>query len=235
MKFFERAVFEEEHEIQLIKNFFGNTPNVFVDVGGNLPENSISTPLELCGWTGLVVEPQPDCCDALRAKRNSPIFQCACVSQKQIDDGINVIRLFLAGPQSSTNFNFISPRDRTETFIEVPARTLNQVLEEAGLSKIDLLSLDTEGTEVDVMQGLDWQKFSPKLVLLEDHARNFYKHNFMKSLGYKLFRRTGFNSWYARECDALPISLFGYLQIFRKYVLGLPGRNFRIWRQKKFS
>jgi hypothetical protein len=141
----------------------------------------------------------------------------------------------LAGPQSSTNLNFISPRDKTDSFIDVPVKTLNQVIKEAGLVRVDLLSLDTEGTEIDVMNGFDWEGYKPKIVLLEDHARNFSKHKFMKSLGYKLFRRTGFNSWYALEKDALPISFFGYLQLFRKYILGMPGRNLRIWRHKNFG
>jgi FkbM family methyltransferase len=235
MKYLNPAVFTDDHEVALIEAFFGGAPSVFVDVGANLPENSISTPLERHGWTGVLVEPQPDCCEALRSVRTSPVVQCACVSQEDLDAGVTSVRLYLAGPQSSVDFDFISPRDRTQRYIDVPARTLNQVVADAGIASIDLLSLDTEGTEIAVLQGLDWKRYRPRLVLLEDHARDFSKHRFMKSLGYKLFRRTGFNSWYARVPDALPISPWGYLQLLRKYVLGMPVRNFRRWRHERLG
>lgn len=227
------ALFDEHEETELIKKFFGGQPKTFVDVGGNFPETSVSTPLEHAGWRGVVVEPQPDCAAALRAVRHTPVVECACVSQASIDGGLQSVRLWLAGPQSSVNADFISPRDRTGRHLDVPAKSLNQVLAENGIDRVDLLSLDTEGTEIEVMNGLDWGKHRPTLVLLEDHARDFVKHHYMQSKGYRLFRRSGFNSWYAQPGDALTLSPLGALQLFRKYVLGMPGRKLRRWRHQR--
>jgi hypothetical protein len=47
---------------------------------------------------------------------------------------------------------------------------------------------------------------------------------------FVLFRRTGFNAWYAKPKDALKISLYGRIQLFIKYYIGGPLRNFRRWR-----
>ena len=227
------AVFADRAEHALILAFFGGRPGVFVDVGANYPESSISTPLEKQGWTGVVVEPQPDCVAALQTARTCAIVHAACVSDAAAAKG--GVELHLAGRQSSTSRNFIAPRERTDEHILVPAKTLTSILDEASLTAIDVLSLDTEGTEIEVMNGLDWTRFAPTLILLEDHARDFSKHRYMRSRGYTLFRRTGFNSWYAKPERALPVSPFGRLQLVRKYVLSMPIRRFRRWRHETFG
>ena len=51
--------------------------------------------------------------------------------------------------------------------IEVPARTLSSILEEVGTSEIDFFSLDVEGYELSVLQGLDFATHAPKVMLIE--------------------------------------------------------------------
>jgi hypothetical protein len=51
--------------------------------------------------------------------------------------------------------------------IEVLARTLTSVLEEAGTTSIDFLSLDVEGFEPQVLRGLDFDRFQPEWILIE--------------------------------------------------------------------
>ena len=52
--------------------------------------------------------------------------------------------------------------------IEVPARTLTDVLAENGAPRdFDLLSLDVEGYESSVLRGLDLERFRPRLMLIE--------------------------------------------------------------------
>jgi hypothetical protein len=59
------------------------------------------------------------------------------------------------------------PAVRTRT-IEVPARPLQSVLEEASApADFDLLSLDVEGFEPAVLDGLDLLRFRPRYILIE--------------------------------------------------------------------
>lgn len=51
--------------------------------------------------------------------------------------------------------------------VEVPARTLTSILEEARVARVDLLSLDVEGHEVSVLMGLDLERFAPHYILVE--------------------------------------------------------------------
>lgn len=71
---------------------------------------------------------------------------------------------------------------------EVPARTLNSILEEASAPLIiDFLSLDVEGAESAVIKGIDHQKFRFKYILIE--SRNHLKtKELLESFGHELLK-----------------------------------------------
>src|SRR5207249_8921161 len=79
---------------------------------------------------------------------------------------------------------------------KVKVTTLNKVLETAGVSRIDFLSLDVEGHEIEVMRGLDFKKFQPALILIEDGFRDMERHRYLRQHGYKIVKRTSLNNWY---------------------------------------
>jgi hypothetical protein len=118
----------------------------------------------------------------------------------------------------------------------VPIRTLDAILCEAGIGGIDLLSIDVEGTELDVLAGFTIERYRPRLILLEDDTRTRDKHGYMTARGYKLVRRTDLNNWYVPRDTAFPVSLFGRWQLLRKMYLGAPLRRWRErWRQDSSS
>jgi hypothetical protein len=49
----------------------------------------------------------------------------------------------------------------------VPARTLSSILDEVAAPDVDLLSLDVEGFEAEVLEGLDLDRHRPRYVLVE--------------------------------------------------------------------
>ena len=56
-----RAILPPDDETRLVRDFFGGATGYFVDVGANDPQvGSQSWHLEQEGWTGILVEPQPD-------------------------------------------------------------------------------------------------------------------------------------------------------------------------------
>ena len=61
--------------------FFGNIKGYYVEVGANDPrERSQTWHLEQQGWTGVLIEPQPDLAATLRAERKGKVFAVACSS-----------------------------------------------------------------------------------------------------------------------------------------------------------
>lgn len=231
-----KAVYKDNYEKQLLDDFFRSTSyGIYVDIGGNTPLNSVSTQFHEKGWKGLIVEPIPENVSLFLKAGRSNIWEGAVTSPGKAQAGTAVFHIAGGeyGPHSSLEKNLISPSSRTSKSITVNLSTVNKLMKEYDLSHIDFLSIDTEGTEVDVLRGTDLQGLNVRLALIEDWARDFSIHSYMRSKGYKLVRRTGFNSWYVKNGEKFPVSIYGYLQLFRKYILGMPARRLRHWRHER--
>jgi FkbM family methyltransferase len=226
------AVFKPEFEPALVREFFRDRPcGFFVEVGANDPKkDSQSYHLEEAGWTGILVEPLPELAAELRRQRKAQVFEVACSSP---DRAGQIMRLHVAGAFSSFDPNLAVTGMRADRTIEVKVRTLDDVLSEGSAPvPIDMMSVDVEGHELEVLSGFDFNRWKPRLVLLEDHVSNLDKHRFMIRAGYALMRRSGLNGWYVPRGDAPPMDLFGRWQIARKYYLALPFRMFRDARRR---
>jgi len=110
------------------------------------------------GWNGLLVEPQPRLADELRRQRSAKVFAVACSSRR--NSGTRM-PLHLAGPHSSFDERLNLATVRPHGLIEVPVRTLDDILIEAGAPRIDFISIDVEGHELEVLDGLNLARWSP--------------------------------------------------------------------------
>ena len=164
--------------MRLVAAFFGDIKGYFVEVGANDPrERSQTWHLEQAGWTGVLIEPQPDLANKLRAMRKAKVFAVACSAPGQCR---RTLPLHVAGPLSSLDRERMAPGATPETVIKVPIRTLDSVLEEAGSpARFDFLSIDVEGHEIEVLRGFDIARWRPRLILLEDHVADLSKHRFL--------------------------------------------------------
>lgn len=222
-------------EKELVWDFFDRQPGgTFVEVGANDPVAGSQTwLLEQKGWRGVLVEPQSAHCEKLRQQRtNSQVFQVACSAPEMEGE----MDLLLAKASGTSTLQ--KQRDTHGTqFVgteRVKVTTLDKVLQSAGVAKIDFLSLDVEGHEIEVMRGLDFKKFAPALILIEDGVRDLSKHNFLKSRGYKLVKRTTLNNWYVpRNCDFQMSSLPEKIELLRKMYLALPFRKIRLYLRRR--
>ena len=107
--------------------FFGNIKGYYVEVGANDPrERSQTWHLEQQGWTGVLIEPQPDLAATLRAERKGKVFAVACSSPAKAGQELS---LHVAGPLSSLDRRSMAPGATPEKVIRVPVRTLDSILE----------------------------------------------------------------------------------------------------------
>jgi FkbM family methyltransferase len=225
----------EIEEKELVWKFFGQRrAGVFVEVGANDPVAGSQTwLLEQNGWQGVLVEPQSAHYEKLRQRRkNSQVFQVACSGPEMEGE----MDLLLADADGSSTLQ--KQRDTHGTnFIgteRVKVTTLDKVLQTAGIDKIDFLSLDVEGHEIEVMRGLNFDKFKPSLILIEDGVRDLSKHHFLKARGYKLVKRTSINNWYVpRDCDFQMSSVVEKIKLLRKMYLALPVRKMRLYLRRR--
>jgi FkbM family methyltransferase len=221
------AEISHDEEQRLVSAFFDDARNgYFVEVGANDPfERSQTWHLEQLGWTGVLVEPQPDLAVRLVKARKAAVFAVACSSP---DAAGGMLPLHVAGPLSALDRDRMAPGAELQSVIDVPVRTLDDILEEASAPyPIDLLSIDVEGHELEVMLGFDFGHWRPRLVLMEDHVGSLTKHWYLQSRGYRLIRRVGNNGWYVPFAEPTEIAWRDRWEIWRKYYLALPFRMAR--------
>jgi len=129
------------------------------------------------GWKGILAEPNPIFHSALLANRNCAI-DFRCVSERS---GEKINFRCTPNPEYST-ISELSMRDahglthRSDGFKDVSVSTvsLNDLLSDHNApSVIDFMSLDTEGSELSILQGLDFDRYSFCVVTVE--------HNYTKS------------------------------------------------------
>lgn len=225
----------EDREIQeklLVWEYFRfATEGVFVEVGANDPKHLSQTwLLEKVGWTGVLVEPLPDKSEALRRDRPaSRVFEVAVSSPDRVGEA----DFHVFGAFSSLVKNVVDNQIPFDSSIRVRVATLGSVLREANVDRLDFLSIDTEGTELDVLKGFDLARYRPALLLIEDHLHSLNIHRYMKANGYRLIRRTGYNNWYAPDSSRHETPVFERLKLFRKVYLGTPLRAYKFEREKR--
>jgi FkbM family methyltransferase len=216
-----------EEEQALVREFFGGeTSGYFVEDGANHPTHGSQTwHLEQIGWTGVLVEPQPDLAAFLVTSRKARVFANACSSP---DNAGQSLPLHIDGARSALDRDRMAPGAEAAYVIVVPTRTLDSILEEAGAPvPVDLLSIDVEGHEVEVLRGFDFHRWQPLLILIEDHVNNLQTHRYLKRSGYRLIRRLGHNGWYVPADEPFRIASADRWEILRKYYLALPFRLVR--------
>lgn len=204
----------------------------FVEVGANDPHYRSQTwLLEQNGWSGVLVEPQSKHYHSLRAGRpRSQVFAAACSAPGH--PGEMVLHIAKSDAQSG-----LSATQAEATYIDserVPVFTLDEILQAADVTRIDFVSIDVEGHQVEVLRGFDLARYRPTLLLVEDRFRDWRTHSYLRHRGYRLIRRSGgLNSWYIRRDKCVSIPLLERLQLFRFVWLGTPFRRFKhFWRAR---
>ncbi len=215
-----KTVLHHLEEERLLVSFFEPLDHngIFVDIGGNLPENAVSKPFLKAGWTGLLFEPIPKNAEQFKTAQWPNVINKAVTSPSKAAN--ETATFFLAGgdtgPHSSLEASGIDPNSLSDHTMTVSLTTLQAELDHYAISHIDLLSIDTEGTEYDVLSGIDFSKVTIRLILTEDWQRDSKVHRLLTKNGFKIIMRTGFNSWYVPSKMPVNVPLFGRINLLKK-------------------
>jgi FkbM family methyltransferase len=191
------------HELdRQIEKYLDFEDGYFVELGANDGRFQSNTLYyeQFRGWRGLLVEPSPELCQRCRESRSSrnSIVNAACVSFGYTDPSVEMIysnamsvtlnvETDIGDPLAHAELGrqFLRP-DETVFNFQAPARTLNSILLEAGApARIDFLSLDVEGSEIEVLKGVDHEAFRFRYMLIE--CRDIARLNeYLGALRYRL-------------------------------------------------
>jgi FkbM family methyltransferase len=157
----------------IIRDFFKDRKGgVFVDVGCAAPiKNSTTCYLEHhLNWTGIAVDAQESYRELWEADRPNTKFFSFAVTDR---DGERVTFYVapLQGVSSLYSEHIQRWRGGKPEETEVETITLNKLLEDNGISRIDFLSMDIEGAEPLALKGFDIEHFRPSLVCIEAVVR----------------------------------------------------------------
>jgi FkbM family methyltransferase len=149
-------------------------------------------------WRGLLVEPTPH--NFLKCRKNrasrSRVFCAACVSFEFDQEFVRIAYSNLMSAPVNLESDITDPvahaklgerflRDQEMVFeFGAVARTLNALLLTASAPALmDFLSLDVEGAELEVLKGIDHERFRFKYLLIE--CRDFARLNrYLEGHGY---------------------------------------------------
>lgn len=233
----------EKWEKETIRAYFEHQRDGYVvEVGANDPLRHTSQSLHLeeeLGWKSILIEPNPELAEqARRSRKGARVFEFACVSRDDLgdisfyipvnDESIEV-HSHAAIAKNIDDHDYDKRRELT-----VPYRSLNSINEECQLPRIDLLSIDVEGAEMEVHNGFDLRKHRPNLILLEDKHVFLDKHRLLKKNGYRLVKRTCQNSWYIpAEATPPPRSLHERYSLWRRLYLSIWIKKTKLALQKR--
>mgnify|MGYP006287465363 FL=1 len=234
----------EEQEKELVQQFFSRkNDGFFVEVGANDPVSKHSQTWYLAdkhGWHGILIEPIKELADKAREKRpESKVYQVAC-GQPGAEPATTLFIPSKKGTEYTTHASLQKEIDgqRFPAYREqeVKVMTLNEIFAAEDVKHIDLLSIDTEGTELEVLRGIDLEKYRPTLIILEDKHVFLDKHLHLIRNGYRPAKRMGMNMWYIPKGEPFGrATLKERLKLFKRLYLSLLPRKIKAaWRLKSW-
>jgi FkbM family methyltransferase len=180
----------------------------FVEIGGF--DGFLGSPTyyleKIRGWHGVLVEPIPDYFQTCKATRQSSrVFQAACVGFNHDEDHIDLIigshstrveSISDSTPERQEWLRgFSKNRAEEDRIARIKAVPISFLLDEyfaiEKTKAIDLLVLDVEGFELEVLLGLDFQKYRPKNVLVECQTSDAFEEilQFLSTQKYSFSRK----------------------------------------------
>ena len=97
---------------------------------------------------------------------------------------------------SSLAYHNEGPSDYYQIEYQVPTLSLTSILKKhyPETNSIDILDIDTEGNELDVMDGLDFEFYNPKILIIENtNPDPTIYHRYYEKIGYEIVAKAAHN------------------------------------------
>jgi FkbM family methyltransferase len=168
----EKKLYSQSDEELIIRDFFQDRRGgFFLDVGCARPiTNSNTYYLEKhLGWSGIGVDGLPEYAKKWRNLRPRSRFFNYLVTDR-VADALPFYRSSLPGISAPQPLRAPSGQLVPTEEIQVPGITLDRLLDDNGVTRIDFLSMDIEGFEPPALAGFDIRRFHPELACIEVKA-----------------------------------------------------------------
>lgn len=201
---YRKVFYSQDGEDALLSSFYERKKGYkgfFVDVGAHHPYRFSNTAYYYKkGWRGINIEPTPNLFNVFLKHRKRDI---------NLNLGIGsgetlTFYIFNEGAINTFDSELARERDggqngkyRIVDTKSIQTKRLGDVLDEhlPANTKIDLLTIDVEGLDLQVLKSNNWEKYSPEFIMVEceeslEHLNNDAVYQFLVSKNYNLIGRT---------------------------------------------
>lgn len=196
-----KAYSQEGEDMILRRIFEGKSVGFYVDVGAHHPKRFSNTYFFYQrGWTGINIDAMPGSMKFFNKLRNKDINLEIPISNNE-----QVLTFFSFNEPAFNSFSEELSRQRDgengyfiKDEIHLSTQKLSTVLDNflPNGTEIDFLSIDVEGLDLEVLYSNNWEKYKPKVILIEILSTDLaeIEHNetvlFLKLRGYSLYAKT---------------------------------------------
>ncbi len=200
--------YSQEGEDLILDTFFhGVKKGFYVDIGSYHPKLYSNTFLfYLKGWRGINIDARPGSKSLFDFDRPRDINIETAIGTSKVplkyfmfdEPGLNGFSENLSKErEANTHYKIINT-------VELPINSLADILDKYLINSvsIDFLSIDVEGFDYDVLLSNNWQKYKPKIILVEtsvidtNDELNSPISKFLGEMGYSLVAKTYRTSFY---------------------------------------
>lgn len=184
----------------VLSRVFNKNHGTYIDIGAASPNQlSVTKYFYLKGWTGINVEPVENFYHELVKERSRDININACIGNRvgsldfyecPVQPEYSSASLELI--REHLNFGYVFVKHNLLVY------DLKTIFHDNHITNIDFLKIDVEGMETEVIQGNDWRKFRPVIVLIETSHGNDWEQLLFKQ-DYLLALDDGLNRYYVRK------------------------------------
>ena len=157
-------------DLHLLRCFGERASGFYIDIGAGHPVyDNVSFAFYLHGWRGITVEPNPWLAQLSAAVRprdkriQSLVGVAAGETTYYLVEDFHGLSTTIASHAQAAQAEL----GKAAQAMTVPVMTLRALCEQHAPDTIDFLKVDVEGAEPDVLAGGDWQRFRPKVVVVE--------------------------------------------------------------------
>ena len=210
LTFFRKSYSQEGEDLMVDRLLGGMRDGFYVEIGAHHPFRFSNTYyFYKKGWTGICIDPLPGTKKSFNKWRSKDIALEIGISSQQ-----SKLEYFMFNEAALNTFDaqVAKSRDGVQGYCLTESRVIETFPLSEVLPKympfnkaIDLLSVDVEGYDLDVLESNDWNRFKPKIIIVECLVTKLVEVKtdpifiFLKNKGYELYGKTGFSFIFIRE------------------------------------
>jgi FkbM family methyltransferase len=193
--------YSQDGEDMILRTYFQNKPiGFYIDIGAHHPKKLSNTYVFYkMGWTGINIDAMPGSMIPFNEIRKRDINL-----EKAVSDVDTELTYYVFNEPALNGFSeeISKERDRNSIYkiideVKIKTEKLSSILDKylpSTIKTIDFMSIDVEGFDLNVLKSNNWQKYRPKVILVELLDFELFDKDpifiFLKNIGYSFFAKT---------------------------------------------